>query len=151
MSGVAPIQVVPTVNDMLDDLGVPASAFLAELLHLPEGHKWFSATSTLVRGSPPYKVIAWLEADAVVADVTLASGTTLRARQPRTRLRLPTALPETIDIGAPGHKVGQLVGHPLLKRASYIIDEVQVPGHNRTRLVWFKTTLEDLGTKSDAT
>ena len=146
MSGV-PIQVVPTVNDMLADLGIMPQAFLAELLGLEQGGKWFSASSPLVCGRPRYKVIAWLEGESVVADVTLASGTTLRAREPRTLLRLPMALPDTIDMGAPGHRVGQLVGHPLLERGSYVIDEMQVPGHKQTRLVWFNTALENLGTK----
>ena len=144
-----PTRVVPTINDMLDDLGIDPEAFLAELAALDEGDKWFSAASRLVRGSPKYKVIAWVEADAIVADVLLASRTTIKAREPRTMLRLPIKLPDTLDAGAPGFKVGQLVGHPLLGRGTYVIDELQVPGHALTRMVWFKTALEELGAKRD--
>lgn len=144
-----PIRVVPTINDMLDDLGIDPGAFLAELASLQDGDKWFSARSPLVRGRPPYKVIAWVEADGIVADVIIASGTTLKAREPRTLLRLPVKLPETIDISAPGLRVGQLVAHSLIKRPSYVIDEMQVPGHQQSRMVWFKTALEELGANRD--
>ena len=64
-------------------------------------------------------------------------------------LRLPIKLPDTVDAGATGFKVGQLVGHPLLKRWTYVIDEMQIPGHELTRMVWFKTALEELGARRD--